>query len=238
MRPIIDAMERTGPIAEKSVRSPDLTLVADLEDPPWTVLNPTDASYGLFAWVRDVQDSWSEDQHHAFWRGSLLLWPHKRGPRRHRDLLAGWVHRWLVLGFDQSQIESALHYAPGTLQRMGILRAARAYAEEIAARVERSREEPKFELIRAAAERDGRFLDPEEAAAILYEPKRSGRLLRCPRVASIEEAPAWGLRSVDWEVLDEAGRHRRSETLALVQRADKALYDARATVAQTVAHHP
>ena len=223
---MISATAESGCIGGRTVHTHDLTLATDLEDPPWRALGEQDTVYGLFAWVLDVQDDWTEDEHQSFWKGAIELWPHKRGQHRHRDLLAGWVSRWLQLGFEVAEIEGALSYAPGTLHRMGVIGEARRHAAEIADRIARLHDAATFDLLRSAAEEIG-FINPDEAAALLYEPERGGRLIRCPRVATSDDVPAWGLRSPDWDwdcLLGEAGQRRRSSTLTLVRFADGVLH--------------
>ena len=91
---------------------------------PWRDLEPTDPTYELFRWAYLRQDSWDSDDHEAFWRASLSLWPRKTGQRQMTDQLTQWAIRLKAHGADNGQIEAATGYAKGSLARMGVLRNA------------------------------------------------------------------------------------------------------------------
>jgi len=135
--------------------NPPLTLLAGVDDPPWALLEPDVAVYGLFAWALSQQDSWDREQHTSFWQASLPLWPRKRGNRQHTQRLAGWVAAARKDGATDDKIAAAFGYRRDDLRRMGVFALVDAWEAWLAATrsAEPERESPEILERRSRAAR-------------------------------------------------------------------------------------
>lgn len=81
-------------------------------------LEPGHKCYGLFAWAREQQDSWSLDTHRGFWLAMVHLWPGTRGNPAGAETLGYAFRAAQRKGVSDADAARALGYSLESLKTM------------------------------------------------------------------------------------------------------------------------
>ncbi len=140
-----------------------LHLRVALFDAPWqSTLERPNPIYPLALHAYRFQDTWSGDEHEAFWLALLHAWPRRRGGTSSHETL-GYIRRqWKTAGVTNEAAAESMHLSKGSIQRINY--AAGTHAD----RQTKTREAmaaPHAELLDALQRRnyDAELNDTEES---------------------------------------------------------------------------